>query len=112
MATKAGWPRPFTTLVECPHCSARIDFDAATHTAPLGENISLRLFVCTACDRRFRIDSEAERDAALLTLGGYFAGMAAAWALPRPWNIGVFLLSFLWAASWKKIRQWVIRPRP
>jgi hypothetical protein len=112
MATKAGWPRPFTTLVDCPHCGARIDFDAATHTVPMGENRSLRLFACTACDRRFRIDSEAERDAALLAFGGVIAGWAGAWLVPTPWNIGFGLLSVLSLVSLKKIRQWVIRPRP
>lgn len=112
MAAKAGWPRPFTTLVDCPHCGARIDFDAATHTVTLGENRSLRLFACIACDRRFRIDVEAERDAALLVLGGTFIGLAISWILPGPWNIGFLLLAFLCLPSYMKIRQWVIRPRP
>jgi DNA-directed RNA polymerase subunit RPC12/RpoP len=112
MAAKAGWPRLFTTLVDCPHCGARIDFDAATHTAPLGENRSLRFFVCTACDRKFRIDSEAERDAALLVAGGLFGGQAIAWFLPGPWKTGFLLISVLSLPSYMKIRQWFIRPRP
>jgi DNA-directed RNA polymerase subunit RPC12/RpoP len=113
MAAKAGWPRLFTTLVDCPHCGARIDFDAATHTASLGENRSLLFFVCTACDRKFRIDSEAERDAALLVLAGSCGAMAIAWFLPSPWRVGLIVLALLWFAfSHKKVRQWVIRPRP